>query len=689
MAPRPRFSFVATSRNDDHGGDILRRTQTFVNCLAEQCERHQVRSELVLVEWNPPRSRAGLENVLAWPAGSEWFSARILTVPPRLHRNLPHSLVLPMFQMIAKNVGIRRTLGDYIIATNVDIIFSDEIFDWMKCAELRDGVVYRADRWDIPNAVQLEPSIDKLLYRARTEAIRRNLKDGTYVKQGDNFVNSTPSHFDSAFYQPLRHKLETLERSFSENPEAYGNDIRLAFEQLLTRIEQLRRNYFIPVLHTNGSGDFTMLSRGDWFALRGYPEWNVFSWWLDSALIYQAYYNSMQVEELDRRLVIYHIEHDYGSGWTPEGAGALWRRLQERGIPCIQEREALAIIYELQDNAAAGQFTLYNDLDWGFYEQEVIPRDVVVEGMPRRPRATANQGPLTEDFRSSLRHITRGLPEGAALAPIDGVRVEFRCHDNGASEICVETRPEPWSFALGFNLSLLARGTREYWVRTSLVVEQGNVGLGVLNADKTAFLVDTRCRGPESKPQEVYCYVKDGVQASELMLRNASSESIPSRFIVKSVELLVDNERHIDAGNQETPPIRIDLSAVVPGSPDAIIRVFQSPSGTQNEHEAARQVMIVTPPERWARAALLDLGSRPHTAEVVSIEFHVLQGSVAIGRLARSTDAILTERCLGAAPPLARVDLKLGDGADVSHLVITNISSLGRSKVLIHNVQYR
>src|SRR5437764_4255907 len=105
MSPQPRYSFVATSRNDDHGGDILRRTQSWVTRLAQQCERHQVPGELLLVDWNPPQSRAPLADVLAWPAGSEWFTARVLVVPPRLHRELRYSSRLSMFQMIAKNVG--------------------------------------------------------------------------------------------------------------------------------------------------------------------------------------------------------------------------------------------------------------------------------------------------------------------------------------------------------------------------------------------------------------------------------------------------------------------------------------------------------------------------------------------------------------------------------------------------------
>ena len=38
----PYVSVVATSRNDDHGGGMLRRMQIFVNAWIEQCRRHDL-----------------------------------------------------------------------------------------------------------------------------------------------------------------------------------------------------------------------------------------------------------------------------------------------------------------------------------------------------------------------------------------------------------------------------------------------------------------------------------------------------------------------------------------------------------------------------------------------------------------------------------------------------------------------
>jgi hypothetical protein len=76
----PYISLVATSRNDDHGGNMLRRMQIFVNAWIEQCRRHSLASELVLVEWNPPPGRAGLSEVLQWPADPGPCEVRIATV---------------------------------------------------------------------------------------------------------------------------------------------------------------------------------------------------------------------------------------------------------------------------------------------------------------------------------------------------------------------------------------------------------------------------------------------------------------------------------------------------------------------------------------------------------------------------------------------------------------------------------
>jgi len=72
-------------------------------------------------------------------------------------------------------------------------------------------------------------------------------------------------------------------------------------------------------LHTNGCGDFTLMAREHWFDLRGYPEFDLFSMNLDSVLCYAAHHAGFFEYCLEDPMRIYHIEHQTGSGWTPEG----------------------------------------------------------------------------------------------------------------------------------------------------------------------------------------------------------------------------------------------------------------------------------------------------------------------------------------------------------------------------------
>ena len=112
VSPDPKVSVVAATRNDDHGGNQLARTQIFINGLAEQALRLRLPIELVLVEWNPPADRPPLSEAMSWPR-SEWFDPKIVVVPPEVHRTFAHADGLPLFQMIAKNVGIRRSSAPF------------------------------------------------------------------------------------------------------------------------------------------------------------------------------------------------------------------------------------------------------------------------------------------------------------------------------------------------------------------------------------------------------------------------------------------------------------------------------------------------------------------------------------------------------------------------------------------------
>jgi hypothetical protein len=162
MASQPKVSFVACSRNDDHGKDMAKRQKVFVRCLLDQCRKHKLPAELIIVEWNPPKENEPLEAILPKPDSEDFLEIRYITVPSNLHSRYQLGDRIPLFQMIGKNVGIRRAKGDFVVCTNVDLIFSDELMKELK-SDLDAGCFYRANRCDIPDKICEDWDGDKLL----------------------------------------------------------------------------------------------------------------------------------------------------------------------------------------------------------------------------------------------------------------------------------------------------------------------------------------------------------------------------------------------------------------------------------------------------------------------------------------------------------------------------------------------
>lgn len=147
-SPSPYLSVVAAARNDDPAGNLLRRLQTFVNHFVNQCQRHQLPTELILVEWNPPADRPGLAQALTWPRDATYCQVRLITVPRALHDRLYHADTLSMFPLIARNVGIRRAHAPYVLSTTVDALPNDALFAFLAQRRLEAGRMYRVNRYD-------------------------------------------------------------------------------------------------------------------------------------------------------------------------------------------------------------------------------------------------------------------------------------------------------------------------------------------------------------------------------------------------------------------------------------------------------------------------------------------------------------------------------------------------------------
>jgi hypothetical protein len=330
----PYVSFVATSRNDNHGGNLSERMNAFVNGLSQQCSKHGLDAELVLVEWNPPPDKPGLREAIQWPEAKS-CSMRIILVPHDVHSRLKHSEQLPLFQMIAKNVGIRRCKGDFIVATNVDILFSDELMQFLASRQLKADRMYRVDRYDVP--LPAGESIEVQLEFCRKNVVR------IYQRE---MIRNVASGSDHSLYPPL-----SLRGQIHEWKQDHGFADVTSFSRL----------------HTAACGDFTLLSRDNWFALRGYAELQLYSFHIDSLFCHAAYHSGAHEVALPDPMRIYHIEHESGSGWTPEDQDKLDRRLDRLEIPQLSHHQFAEWAIQMRREHKP---IFFNSENWGFSDCE-------------------------------------------------------------------------------------------------------------------------------------------------------------------------------------------------------------------------------------------------------------------------------------------------------------------------------
>jgi len=250
------LSVVAASRNDGHGMHLLPRMQVFIDGLADQVDRLGREVELILVDWNPPRDRPPLGQVLTAPA-VEGFNVRVITVPPELHLRLAASSKLSFFQMIAKNVGIRRAKGDAVLATNIDILLGDDLF-MDSTGALLERCVYRADRVDI--AFDPAVTVDPQVLRS-SPAIRINTKSGIYY----------PGHGEA--YHHVRGGVDLLRVALRDPVDFIRRAVRWDERGGRATLARYRRAFLailaLPHLHLNACGDFTLMTRESWAHLRG------------------------------------------------------------------------------------------------------------------------------------------------------------------------------------------------------------------------------------------------------------------------------------------------------------------------------------------------------------------------------------------------------------------------------------
>ena len=350
------LSIVAASRNDNHGNNLDERTNLFIKSLAENCKKYKIQSELILVEWNQIPNTKTLSDRLDL-ATNEYFHCKIVTVSQKHHLNLPNSDRLKFFQMIAKNVGIRRASGKFVLATNIDVIINQNLYQFISTKKLKEKTIYRCDRHCIQynysgniedsHLDQFTNFIDKKYYSIDVKTNKKYYVYSSLLRQLNNFFT---------IFRIKKNEKKLFQKITIKN-----------FISISKKIIFYLRNYkfFQEKLFTNACGDFTLLDKVSWIDIKGYCELPIYSWHLDSLFLWEAKYKKFKFYDFNNKYYIYHMNHNFSGVISQKEK--MFENLKNNKIPYLTNEEFLDIAIKLSKNPDF----MKTDEFWGLHNKNL------------------------------------------------------------------------------------------------------------------------------------------------------------------------------------------------------------------------------------------------------------------------------------------------------------------------------
>ena len=314
-------SVVVGTSNDAPSDQLMRLTQQYRN-IAHFSGKYGLerKIEYIVVEWNYDRGRPGLYSFLKPHFLEHGPLVRVIRVDNETHNLAVKQMGAPFhvhfMEFQAKNVGIRRACGRFLLPTNSDNLFTEGFFAWLHNTKLDEGAYYRAPRCDWNGDAQAQ--INKSAEEVITAAVAGLADCGCHCRG--------PAPFPG-----WREYLNVpLDDSWSVS----------------TRSEDGVECIQCP-------GDFLLLSKQNFERFRGYP--NVaLPHQLDDVPVWQSVASRLKFIHAPPPVAVMHMNHERG-----------YRSLDERW----QHAAFMVDAYKLQQEGAQMMqdhvLRVYNDHSWG------------------------------------------------------------------------------------------------------------------------------------------------------------------------------------------------------------------------------------------------------------------------------------------------------------------------------------
>jgi hypothetical protein len=348
------LSVVAASRNDDFGRgtgscnanvadghpedaetllsaieglSAVHRAFNWVDVWACMALRNRVSLELILVDWATDTSsgRLPLSDVFSNREGGKSIQLcsdsslepppnivlRIVTVPASFLHTIQNPFNLTMLEHHAKNVGLRRARGRWLLVNNPDTLPSPDIMPFVSKADKQwpnsSAAFYRAHRMALalPPTMALAPALPPDVRVARLE---RMLESSLVTNKASLATDGLSSHVEGDVFE--------LDQVGWDYPIILGDDscldgppaLNMHFTHSSTIDEVVRRLGPSQQLYSMASGDFVMMSRQAMQAVGGYVQ-VAQNWNMDSFMLCQAVGSGLHQVILSLPCAVIHQFH--------------------------------------------------------------------------------------------------------------------------------------------------------------------------------------------------------------------------------------------------------------------------------------------------------------------------------------------------------------------------------------------
>lgn len=277
-APLRELEIVLSGRNDDYGGvDFHERMLAVAAFNHARLTDAGVPHRFTLVEWNPPDGRAPLTERLR--ERLPWWH-RSWVVSRAWHAWYQENPRLQFMEFFAKNAGIRRATGDWILTTNSDVFLGREIVARLAEGRLVPGTLYRASRLDLDRGMPRDGvSWDRL--EDPRHLLRRFDPEPPYLNEaaGDFLLLDRDSwHRTGGFNERIRFSKIHKDGQFCVQAHHHG----LAIESLGPVYHIDHDGSFINTKHIYQPGFADAPFGPDWPCW--HPHWNREDWGVRNAI---------------------------------------------------------------------------------------------------------------------------------------------------------------------------------------------------------------------------------------------------------------------------------------------------------------------------------------------------------------------------------------------------------------------